>query len=76
MNPGKLNEHMNKELISEAFSKKLQIHISLKDGTWRNGFVKKIYADFFEFQDTENPIEVFFYIQLRKVEPFIKRGGE
>ena len=64
------NEKINEQLIRLAFSKNIRIHISLKDGTWRNGFVKEILGDTFELEDRENGIEPFFYIQLMNVEPF------
>jgi len=67
----------NEELIRLAFSKQIKIHLILKDGTWRNGFVTETFSDFFHFKDKENDEEPFFYIQVADVQPFTKpRGGE
>jgi hypothetical protein len=60
----------NEQLIRLAHSKKIKIHLSLKDRTWRNGYVVNVYPDFFEFQDVINSEETFFYLQLLNVEPF------
>ena len=35
-----VNETLNKQLIQTAFSKQLEIHLKLTDGSWRNGIVK------------------------------------
>jgi hypothetical protein len=69
------NENMkNEELIFLAFDKKIKLHIVLESGDWRNGFVKEIKADFFLFDDTINGVEPIFYLQLKKVEPFMEDG--
>lgn len=69
----------NEELINLAYSKQIKIHLVLKNGSWRNGYVTKTYPDFFYFQDYRNEEETFFYIQIKNVEPFIepgKKGGD
>ena len=71
-----MNKTINEKLIQTAYSKQIKLHLILTNGTWRNGFVVKTYADFFEFKDTENPLEVFFYIQIKKVEPFTEPKGK
>jgi len=71
MNNEQTNMVINQELIKESYSKKIKLHITLNNNTWRNGYVKSVYADFFEFKDTENPLEAFFFIELKKVEPYI-----
>lgn len=67
-------EKMNEELIRLAFSKGIKIHITLEDGTWRNGFVIEVFGDVFDLEDKENGIEAFFYIQLKNVEPYLEVG--
>ena len=62
----------NEQLIRLAFSKGIKIHITLKDGTWRNGFVRDVQGDVFDLEDKENGVEAFFYIQLDKVEPYLE----
>ena len=70
------NESINNEqLIKLAYSKQIKIHLILKDGTWRNGFITNLKADFFYFKDTENDEEPFFYIQVFDVQPFTKPKG-
>ena len=66
-------EDINEQKIRVAYSKQIEIHISLKDGSWRNGFVKELYPDFFLFwdwKDKEN--EPVFYMELSNVRPFIR----
>lgn len=60
----------NEQLVRLAFSKQIKVHLTLKDGSWRNGFVTQTSADFFHFKDTKNDEEPFFYIQLVDVQPF------
>ena len=65
--------NINEEKIKEAYSKQIEIHITLKDGSWRNGFVKKIHPDFFEFWDWINKEnEPVFFMELHKVQPRIE----
>ena len=63
---------LNEELIFEALKSSTKIHITLKDGSWRNGFVTEIKADFFMFDDKENGIEPFFFLQLKEIKPYIE----
>ena len=65
----------NEQLVRLAFSKQIKVHLILKNGTWRNGFVTKLDVDFFYFKDTENAEEPFFYIQVVDVQPFTKPKG-
>ena len=62
----------NEELILLAYDKKIKLHIVLASGDWRNGFVKEIKADFFLFDDVVNGTEPIFYLQLKKVEPYVE----
>jgi hypothetical protein len=71
-----MNKTINETLIQTAYSKQIKLHLILTNRTWRNGFVVKTYPDFFEFKDTENPKEVFFYSQIKKVEPFTEPRGK
>lgn len=65
----------NEQLIRLAYSRQIKVHLILKDGTWRNGFVMQVTADFFNFKDAENDEEPFFYIQVADVQPFTKPKG-
>jgi len=51
----------NEQLVRLAFSKGIKIHITLKDGTWRNGTVKEVLGDVFELEDRENIRTFFLY---------------
>ena len=70
------NENLiiNKKLIETGFSKKLKLHITLSDGSWRNGYVEKISYDVFYFKDDKNYSEPFFFLQVKNVEPFSVGG--
>lgn len=65
----------NEQLVRLAFSKQIKVHLILKNGSWRNGFVTEIFPDSFKFKDTENDEEPFFYIQLIDVQPFTEPKG-
>lgn len=64
----------NEQLVRLACSKQIKVHLILKDKTWRNGFVKEVLGDVFMFEDIENGIEPFFYIQVGDVQPFMEGG--
>jgi len=66
---------INKEKILTAFSGKIKLHISLKDGSWRNGFVFETSADFFIFEDNVNGKESIFFLELKEVHPYLEEGG-
>jgi len=67
---------LNEEKINEAFKNSTKIHITLKDRTWRNGYVKEIRCDFFIFEDDKNGEEPIFFLELVKVEPYIQAKKE
>lgn len=70
----KTNEEMklDEEKIYSAFRNKIKLHLSLQDRTWRNGIVKQVLATWFMFEDEKNGEEPIFFIELRKVEPFME----
>lgn len=70
MNDETLKQILNNRLIGLAFSKQLKIHLVLKDNSWRNGFVTKVFGDTFDFKDSQNSEESFFYVEVKAVEPF------
>ena len=64
----------NEKRIKESYENNSIIHITLTNGTWRNGKVVLISERYFVFKDRENPQEeAFFFYELVKVEPFIKK---
>ena len=66
---------LNEEKIAEAFSKDIKLHISLKDESWRNGFVKEVSDSFFIFDDVVNGKEAIFFLELKEVSPYLEGGG-
>lgn len=64
--------NLNEEKINSAFRNSTKIHLTLKDKTFRNGYIKEIGADFFIFQDDVNGVEPIFFLELHNVEPNIK----
>ena len=62
----------NEEKILLSFQKKIKIHLTLRDGSFRNGFVKELKSDFFMFDDTINGIEPIFFLELKNVEPYME----
>jgi len=65
---------LHEQILLLSFEKQVKIHIALKDGTWRNGFVKGIRADFFLFEDKENGVEPIFFLELKKIDPYYGEG--
>lgn len=70
----KTNEEMklDEEKIYSAFRNKIKLHLSLQDRSWRNGIVKEVLGSWFMFEDEENGEEPIFFLELRKVEPFLE----
>jgi len=66
----------NRRILNEAKNNSTKLHIVLTDSSWRNGFVKKVKADFFVFEDMINGEEPIFFLQLKKVEPYMQEGGK
>ena len=58
--------------ILNSFKNNLKLHLVLKDNTWRNGYIKEIKKEFLIFEDTENGKEAIFFIDLKKVQPYIQ----
>ena len=68
--------NINEEKISRARFSELKVHLTLRDGSYRNGFVKNIYDDYFLFYDDVNGNEPIFFLELRNVEPYTKKEKE
>jgi len=64
---------LNEAKINSAFVNGTKLHLSLKDRTFRNGFVQEIKIDFFVFRDEINGIEPIFFLELYNVEPTMER---
>jgi hypothetical protein len=60
---------LNESKINSAFVNSTKLHLTLKDRTFRNGFVQEIRADFFMFRDDVNGVEPIFFLELYHVEP-------
>ena len=58
-----------KKKIQIYFDNKINVHISLKNGTFYNGFIsKQPSADFFFIEDRKEGKKLVFFIEL-KLEP-------
>ena len=68
------NLGINEEKINEAYSNHIKIHIVLRDGSWRNGYIKELGGGFFIITDSVNGDEPIFLIELKDVEPFMEEG--
>ena len=64
----------NEEKILLSFQKAIKLHLLLKNGDWRNGYVKELSSDFFVFTDDVNGSEPIFFMELKKVEPYLEEG--
>jgi len=73
-----MNKNETNEIrMKEAHENNSIIHITLIDGTWRNGVIISISKNYFVFQDRENKFEeAFFFHELKNVKPYLKRGGD
>ena len=70
------NKTLNIEKIKEAYYKSIKLHLVLKNKDWRNGYVKELSADFFVFRDDVNGEQPIFFLELHKVEPYLKEKKE
>ena len=61
-----------KEKINIFFKDSKQIHISLKAGFFRNGFVKEVNALFLIFKDRQLGDIPIFYSEINDVEPYLE----
>ena len=79
MEDEKTQQELNEEKINSALLNSTKLHLSLKDRSFRNGYVLEIKKDFFIFCDEINGKEPIFFLELRNVEPYIediKKRGE
>ena len=60
---------INEEKIYSAYKSKIKLHLTLRDKTFRNGFVEEIKADYFLFKDDINGSEAIFFLELWNIEP-------
>jgi len=68
------DEMQNEEKILLSFQNKIKVHLTLRDNSFRNGFVKELKAGFFMFEDRENGVEPIFYLELKNVKPYMEDG--
>ena len=72
-----INEKTQKEeAVIFCFKNHLKTHLTLKDGSFRNGFIQEIRAGFFMFYDIVNGLEPIFFLELRKIKPYINKTSE
>lgn len=70
-----MNKNETNEIrMKESYENNSIIHITLIDGTWRNGVIISISKNYFVFQDRENKFEeAFFLHELKNIEPYITK---
>jgi len=68
------DKKLHEEKLLLGLNNQIKLHIVLKDGVWKNGFVKKIGSDFFMFEDAVHGIEPIFFLEVKKIEPYVKGG--
>lgn len=66
-------QDITREKILQSYNSNLKLHIKLKNGFWRNGYVTEIQPDFFIFRDDINADEPIFFLELIKVEPYMEK---
>ena len=70
-----LNLVLNKK-INFFYKEKTLIHIKVKDsGTFYNGFINKISADFFMFEDRRLGLIPVFLLEIDRIEPYINEDN-
>lgn len=57
---------MNHERAKVFLEKQLRIHISKKNGTYYNGIITEVSADFFFIDDKEDGKQLVFFEELGK----------
>ena len=67
---------IREQRILTAYTNQIKLHLSLINKSWRNGYVKELGNSFFIFEDDENGKEAIFYLELKKVQPFMKNQNK
>lgn len=64
---------LNEKKIISGYNSALKLHLTLKDRSFRNGYVQSVTPDFFTFFDDLNGKEPIFFLELYNVEPCMER---
>lgn len=70
------DKKLHEEKLLLSLNHNLKLHITLKDGIWRNGYVKEILADFFMFEDAVTGLDPIFFLEIIKIEPYTEEKKE
>ncbi len=62
----KETKDMNYERAKVFLEKELKVHISKKTGTYLNGVIVEVSAEFFFIEDQKNGKELVFFSELKK----------
>ena len=62
--------------INFFFKDKTLVHIRLKGGTFYNGIITEISADFFIFKDRKLGLIPVFLLEVERIEPFLEDNNK
>lgn len=61
-----------KKKIQNFYELQTLIHVKFKKGYFKNGYVKKILADFFILSELEDGIEYIFFLEIDRIDIYRK----
>lgn len=67
---GMTNDLMIEEKVKVFSDKKIPVHITKKNGSWLNGIIEELNADFFMLQENQDGLMPVFFLEIENVETF------
>ena len=62
-----------KQKVNIFYKNMTLVHISLKNGFWKRGYITELSADFFMLDETLEGLQPIFFQELKNIEPWRKR---
>ena len=70
-----MTEELMIEEKAKVFSdKKIQVHITKKNGSWLNGSITELNADFLMLQELKEGLMPVFFLEIKNIQTLTKRG--
>ncbi len=62
---------------AKVFSDKcISVHITKKNGSWLNGSIKEVNADFLMLQELKEGLMPVFFLEIKNIQTLTKREGD
>jgi len=69
-------DELIKQKVDFYYKNSKAVHINLKKGSWKNGYIKEVSADFFMLDEFLEGLKPVFFLEIKDIDVYTIRQGK